>query len=474
MNLGVWNRVVLKQEGRMIMMKALIGIGMLAVACFVCGPAMALTDVPHAPVASCPNGTGPFVGVYHTPAKPGDYAAPYGAPIGGTYLNITAAGSMPVFDLLVAPEETPPTYIYPVNYWPDAGAWDFCAAFDTASCSLGALSSFSTDILAYQNLFFCGGADGTGIDINGPVNLDPPSGQLPVSKNGIPDGQYELGLLAAILNNTYTLDPTKTGGKTNAMVLAAFKTNFAFFQQLVTQALANVPLNKPPAPPSDLRSMVPSLAPFLPSALVTILTGYATEGDAQSVGALDTLLGLLGQIGITPPVGGVAGNTTGFAAILGPDGDADGDGFSNRQEYNYFKSQGPAVAIHAELDPATVPPVGVIILGGGKTVEEGTSLTLTAATLPGTTALTFAWTKEGSATVLGTAQQLVISVLKLSDAGKYIVSITTDAQGTTVSSQAVSVKVVASGQLPIAGGLGLALLAGACALGGVGSIRRRK
>ena len=441
------------------MKKALIGIGMLALACFVCGPAMAV--VPHVPVTSCANGNSPLT-------------TPYGAPIGGTYLAITAAGSMPVFVLSPVPpatEPSPPDYIFPVDFWPAAGAWDFCAAFDTAACSLGALATFSTDVVTYRDLFFCGGADGKGIDINGPVNLDPPDGELPVSGNGIPDGQFELGLLAAIMNNTYALDPAVTGGKTNADVLNAFKSNFAFFQFLVTKALGNIP------DLGDLRGLVPSVGPFLPTGLVTILTGYATEGDAQSVGALDTLLSLLIEIGLERPEGGVAGNTEGFASILGPEGDADGDGFTNVQEYNYFKAQGPATTVQAQLTASMVPPVGVVITGAGSgLLEEGSALTLTAVTLPGTTAYSYAWTKTGSATVLGTASQFVIPVVALTDAGKYTVTIAIDqaTPATTVSAKDVEIRVVPEGQLPIAGGLGLALLAGACALGGVGSIRRRK
>ncbi len=452
------------------MKKALIGISMLVLACILCGPAFADT-VPHTPLTdktSCANVT---ITAGTPPVE--TWAAlitPYGASPVYTGPTVTGAGSIPVFELLVAPEPVPPTYDNPVKYWPTAGNWDFCAAFDTASCSLGPLASFSTDILSYQNLFLCG------TDINGPVNLNPPDGQLPVSANGIPDGEFELGLLAAVLNNTYTLPGTVK----NADVLTAYKANFNFFKVLVTKALANVPINKPPAAPSDLRPMVPGLAPWLPGALVQILAGYATEGDAQSVGALETLLGLLSQIGIQPPTGGVAGNTTGFGTILGPDGDADGDGYTNRQEYNYFKnnpdsgSTAAATVIKAQLTASITPPATIpkcLVIGGG-TFEEGGMLTLTAIA-QNTTALTYSWSKDGGVSI-GSASQFVIPVLALTDSGKYKCTIGIDNTGGVVESNVVAVTVVPAGTLPIAGGLGLALLAGACALGGVGSIRRRK
>jgi len=452
------------------MKKALIGVVMLALAGFICGTASAITGVPHAPIAVVENPPGTFtpscgVGDEFPPTTP------YGAPVGYTGAKPTTAGSMPLFDLIVTPEAVPPTYDYPVKSWPADGAWDFCACFDTAACSLGALSSFSTDIATYAALFVCS------TDINGtPLTASPY-----VQPNGIPDGEFELGLLAAVLNNQYALVPAATGGKTNADIINGFKGNFQFFKVFVTKALANVPLNDPPAPPSDLRSMVPGLIPWVPSALVSILTALATEGDPTTITAADALVAQLGAIGITPPEGGISGNTAGFGSILGPEGDADGDGFTNRQEYNYFKghpdsgSTASATVIKAQLTANITPPPTipkVTILGSAGTRQEGDTITLKAL-VENTTALTYAWTKVGSATVLGTAQQLVVSPATLADAGKYVVKITTASDG-DVTSNPATVIVVPAGQLPIAGGLGLALLAGACALGGVGSIRRRK
>jgi hypothetical protein len=345
---------------------------MLAIACLiVCGPALAVTDVPHSPITTCANGTNALT-------------TPYGAPVtySGSPQTATGAGSLPIFALVVLPESSPPTYDYPVTSWPAAGSWDFCAAFDTASCSLSTISAFSTDIDAYVQYFRCG------TDLNGPPDANPEAAAWPLTGNGIPDGEYELGLLAAVLNNTYALNPARTGGVTNAQVLAVFQANFNYFKVMLTKAWANVQINPPPAAPSDLRSMIPGLMPWYPSALVTILAGYATEGDVDSIAALNALIGLEGQanpsalslMGLQWATGDVGAHTTGFSAILGPNGDADGDCFTNHQEYNYFHSQGAAATIAAQLNQSIYPPPiqlwGTIAINGQLSVTNSPQVTL--------------------------------------------------------------------------------------------------
>lgn len=455
------------------MKKAFIGSGMLALACLVSGPAFAVVieGVPHSPV--------PVVaGVVQCPSDPSGNTyppgTPYGAPVEYSGRNISAAGSLPVFSL-VGPNEatTGPVFDTPIQFWPADGAYDFCAAFDTAACSLGALSGFSTDIATYAALVACS------TDINGPAVVEPdpdnPGHTRPaapyVSPNGIPDGEFELGLLAAVLNNAYALDAAKVG-HTNAEIITTYKANFFFFKKLVAEALSKVPLQKPPKPPTDLRGQVPGLIPWVPSALVTLLTAFATEGDDNSVAALDTVLGLLSQLGMQPQTL----ITTGFKAILSAEGDADGDGFTNRDEYNYFKNQGAAKVIEAQLTASITPPpvVPIVVVegGGGAPLMVDQQITLTAEAVF-TSALKYEWFKNGAP--LGvTAQSLIIPQAALTDSGAYTCVITVDGAGKTLTSAPAIVTVVPQGQLPIAGGLGLALLAGACALGGVGSIRRRK
>ena len=98
--------------------------------------------------------------------------------------------------------------------------------------------------------------------------------------------------------------------------------------------------------------------------LLAILAGYPTLGDPQTNAALDMLLSLLSDLGLEPPQGGIV-SITQSVPELGPDGDADGDGASNSKEYNYFKSQGPAATIAAQLNPTQTPPNLAFISGGG-------------------------------------------------------------------------------------------------------------
>ena len=309
------------------MKNAQIGVGLLAAVCVVCGPVFAVSGVPHSPLTastSCSNYSG---GTY------GPMTTPYGAPT-----TATVAGSIPIYSLL-------PTLDNPVTSWPVAGAYDFCAAFDTTSCSLSPLEDLlGSYYWPYSAMFLCS------TDINGPVDSNS-TGLAALTGNGIPDGEFELGLLAAVLNGTYALDPAKTGGITNEQVLTAFKANYDYFRVLVTTGLANVPMKM------DVRALFSALCgPYLHTGLTMVYAGYATEGDTQTLAALNELLVRMEVSNVQLPPGGVGAYTTGFASILGPDGDADGDGYSNRQEYDYFKSQGAAMTIAAQLNPDIAPP----------------------------------------------------------------------------------------------------------------------
>lgn len=449
------------------MKKALIGFGMLALACMVCGPALA-ADVPHPPLAANSNCVN-YQGMIGTPPVPTYYAFMLNSdpdlsppPPGFAAYGAANSGSWPKFSLGAGTNyDTTVTFPTPGNY-------DFCAAFDTASCSLGALSYLSDQVITYMAVFLCT------TDINGPLNPDPDA-DLPVTGNLIPDGEFELGLLAAVLNDTYPL----TGTTTNEQVRTAYQANIKFFQKLVLQAISNIPIGKNGVVEKGLdgRTILPGVAPYVVPCLTAILAGYATEGDPASLDALDALLDLLSVLNIAKPDGGVRAWTTGFGSILGPEGDADGDSYTNRREYNAFKADGAAKTIEAQLKASITPPASVAsvkILGAG-TYVVGKVITLTAVVKDGA-GVSYAWSKDGVPVPDGTASQLVLhegTGVTEADSGMYTVTVVTDADE-TIDSKAVKLLIVPVGQLPIAGGLGLALLAGACALGGVGSIRRRK
>ena len=327
-----------------MMKNAQIGVGLLAVVCIVCGPVFAVPGVPHSPLTastSCSNYSG--AGTWSA------MTTPYGAPA-----TATVAGSIPIYSLM-------PTLDNPVTSWPEAGNWDFCAAFDTVSCSMASLAGVTPEMDANVRLFRCS------TDLNGPLDTNP-AAPTRLTGNGIPDGEFELGLLAAVLNNTYALNPAKTGGVTNDQVLTAFKANYDYFRVQLTTAFANAPLK------TDMRNLIPMVCgPCFHTGLTMVFAGYATEGDAQTLTALNELVGSPNGFGFEWVPGGADTSTTGFAAILGPDADADGDGYSNRQEYNYFSAEGAAATIAAQLNAAIRPPSPPIT--GGIVINNNLSVT---------------------------------------------------------------------------------------------------
>ncbi len=398
------------------MKKVFIGSCMLMVACIACGSAFAL----HDPVAAgaCPTGSGTF-----------NYAA---IPIFPTGAN-DAHGA--------------------VTTWPTT--YDFCGMLDQTACSVNLLGAQLGDLISLVPMLQCVNAD-----INGPLNLDP-AATLPVTPNGIPDGQYELGVLGEALNNA--------ANPYHAQALSIYQANFLALKNLVADALVS----------QGYWSLVPLVAPQLVGSLAGVLAGYAELGDANTNAALNAILDLLKGIGVVVPPNGIT-DLCGSIPALGRLGDADHDGYSNQAEYNYFGktlNAGPAATIAAifsasQMPPATTPRVEVL---GAGTLEEGAALDLKAVAL-NCTAASYAWAKNGSTLGTETGSSLIIPVLSLTDSGSYVCTVTTadKTAGDLVASNPVTVTVVPAGTLPIAGGLGLALLAGACALGGVGSIRRRK
>ncbi|MBW7864604.1 MAG: hypothetical protein GX580_17325 [Candidatus Hydrogenedens sp.] len=344
--------------------------------------------------------------------------------------------------------------------WPAAGGYDFCGILDTIFCSLGPLSSLAPEVGDFAFLVQCLNAD-----INGPLDLE---ADIPVTANGIPDGQYELGLLAAVLNNT--------GHPLHNAALTAFQGNFVEIQALVMEALFNAELK---SDEKDIRALALGLLPHLPGALASVLAGFCALGDATTNAAMDGLLGLLGDLGINPPEGGISSITTGVPQ-LGPLGDADGDGFSNRREYNWFKSVypgDPAAVIAAQLDSSQTPPLDqpdVVVRGGGK-YEVGSRVELKAVFInTDGEGATFQWYKQGVEIPDATGSSLLFLNTLQSDEGWYYVVATLPDKATELVSAITFITLVPVGSLPVAGGLGLALLAGGCALAGAVGIRRRK
>ena len=348
---------------------------------------------------------------------------------------------VPVFNL------ADPNYMAPPTSWPAPGEYDFCGILDTIFCSLAPLSGAVPEVGEFGYLVQCLNAD-----INGPIDAE---AEIPVTANGIPDGQFELGLLARVLNtpsNPY-----------HQAALTAFQGNTIAIKALVVEALVT----------ANYLGLVQLGAPQLVTALSSVLGGFAVLGDDQTNEALNELIALLEDVGLTPPPGGIASICTSVPQ-LGPEGDADGDGASNRKEYNYYKAQGPAATIDAQLDPNQTPPTLAFITGGGK-YEVGATVNLRVVFvgMDGAGA-TFQWFKNGAPVADAVGSSLVFAPVTLADAGSYSCELNIPDKATVFLTDPTVLTVLPEGSLPVAGGMGLALLAGACALAGAVGIRRRK
>ncbi len=350
--------------------------------------------------------------------------------------------------------------------WPAPGGYDFCAYSDMIYCSLAALAGMLEEIADFADLVQC-----RYMDINGPVNLE---AEIPVSPNGIPDAQYELGVLAYVLNTP--------GNEYHEAATVYFKDNFMYLRELVLYALY---MNSLKADTKDLRPIVENMmAPHLVSSLLCVLSGFAVLRDEQTNLALDQLLLLLEDIGIAPPEGGIQAVTNGIPE-LGPFGDADGDGDSNYAEYQYFVGEMEYDAtqyVAAVFDPNQALPVYdpiVSLTAPSGTYAVGSTIALKAELANYYEAPEYVrWYKDE---VLLEGSELTFEVLnaQLEDSGVYRVSvgIMVEEEGKALVPASLTDSLtltVSEDPLPVAGLAGMMLLASACALAGVAGIRRRK
>lgn len=348
--------------------------------------------------------------------------------------------------------------------WPNPGEYDFCGISDTIYCSLAGLSSLAEEVAQFAGLVQC-----LNMDINGPVDM---AADIPVTPNGIPDGAYELGILAFVLNST--------GHSLHGQAMTAFMDNFVFIRNLVLDALYLAVLNK------DLRPIVETImAPHLVGSLCAMLAGFATLGDEQTYEAMDQLLLLLEDIGLTPPEGGMAANTTGIPQ-LGPFGDADNDSYSNYAEYQYFvgsQNYNATQYVAAAWDPAQMPPtyspsVSVSTTTGFFAVGDTVLLTATLKNYFEAPEY-IRWYKDGVLLDGQAALTLEILNVQIADSGTYkvAVGVMVEDGGKALVADEVTASItvnVSDSALPLSGALGLTLLASACALAGAVGIRRRK
>jgi hypothetical protein len=309
-----------------------------------------------------------------------------------------------------------------VTAWPPVGSYDFCAYMDTVYCQFMPIAGIMPEIEDIAVLARC--IDG---DINGPLDAE---ADVPVTPNGIPDGQYELGILTAVLN-----DPTHP---LHEDALAAVQNNFVYFKNLIQSSLNA----------EGYLGILPLLAPYLIGSMSMTMAGYATMGDTATYDAIDALLVLYEFLGTIDELDSAANTIP--VSETGPDEDIDGDSFTNREEYDFlvpgFGYTGEEY-VAAALDPGqpgllVTPSNGVDVIGyeGGPFTPTSATYTLTnplESTLIWTASVTAPWltlsAENGSLEPLASAELIVTLNAAALPPGTYadVLTITPDGFGSS-------------------------------------------
>ena len=282
----------------------------------------------------------------------------------------------------------------------------------------------------------------------GTVTVNPPS----IVGNSMLDG-CELGLLYACLRND-TLNLSAFGGVTHDAAQQAWNQNIA-------QMLA------------DLGGVGGRITRSIPG-LDTLLAGFMTLGNAQSTAVPALLMTAIGVVIPLPPgvtIPDLSDYET-MGEFFGPDGDADGDGVSNRQEYDWFMPIGGRnLYLMAALDPYVKPGNPGCGNTEGGAFNQGTTLCLG---IPGyvNPANGFHWRKDGQLlentnTAFGTQwTELHITRLGKDDGGVYDC---VDNNGQRIFGPVM----VSINPMPAASALGLLALGAAMATLAAAKVRRR-
>ncbi len=250
-----------------------------------------------------------------------------GLPLGGTGVG---NGDFSTNGLL---QYADPAFAGPDDF--DGAMWSLSRAFTAVSWMLGG-QQFDPD--------HC---DANG----GRIAVNPPS----IVGNNMLDSA-ELAIVYECLENE-SLDLSASGGVTHAEVVAAYEHNHA-------RILADLG-----GPDGRALLSVPGLD--------MMMAGFITLGDSGSTLIPVLLMTAVGSYiefpGVTTP--NLMNYDCTLARFLGPNGDADGDGATNRQEYNQFYATGGREAyLQAALNPSIMPPTCMNVQGG--TFDDGQAFCL--------------------------------------------------------------------------------------------------
>jgi hypothetical protein len=315
------------------------------------------------------------------------------------------------------------------------------------------------------------------------------------------DDVADAAALNGLINNaTYGVPAVKSAASGNTLKLTIKAGTISNIT--VTASDPSFEIDDSPDIPFLTQALKDTMFALFPN-IMTLLAGYATIGDTASMDTVISLAAILQVCGVLDPedptscvIGDVVTDPelyVKFPAFLGPDGDADGDGFTNREEYDLFAGvKGSQEYINAVLNPA-IPGSGEgegAVEGEGEGTVEGETGgatiypsgtiqvplkgmidLLVETSMTGT--LTYQWLKDGDPLEFETSARLKITNVTNADGGVYRARVSNEGKA-IVLSPPVTVVIVAEDALPLAGGLGLGALASICALGGAMIIRRKK
>lgn len=264
------------------------------------------------------------------------------------------------------------------------------------------------------------------VDQNG--GFQAPATLLP---NGILD-QAEAHLIFAILNND--------SAPNHVAIHAAWTANLA-------RATTDLALGM--------------FAPYRP--VVAVYTTIGTPESFQSIAAFVSTYG----VSLNP-----ANYNLTAAGWLGPNGDLDGDDYTNLVE---FEGAADEAAYITGAQTVNAPPTLTVTVAGnvsGAMTPSGTSVTLTATAVSGTAPYTYVWKKDGVAT--GDTGASLTFVAAVADSGTYTCQVTDSSApaGTVDSSNSVVLNVMDAANLPAMGIAGIVLLAGLAGALGARKIRK--
>lgn len=280
---------------------------------------------------------------------------------------------------------------------------------------------------------------------NGTTILDVEAGPLHqnlslINGNGMLDGQYELAILASILN-----DPSHP---LYEETLGVFQQNFVEIKNLIQDKLYA----------AGYLGLIPIVAPHLIGSMAMLFAGYLVEGDEDTRAAVEELLAAVD----IRPLPGDFWSMTSSVPQTGPVGDIDNDGFSNRDEYGYYVGD-------LGYDPGQfndyVMNTRLTIQGAGN-YSIGSEIALKALLAFGTPD-SYYWEKDKESLGVATDSLSLLNA-QLSDSGLYEVTVSHSIGQKTSAEMQTGIQVtVRDSNVPVAGFITLTGLACAVALLGV-------